>query len=83
MEDSNIKSVEKLSLRFGLFDGNTQVCLQGDNLMAVLTISSNMGKEHFRLDVAKNAIPASYFRLDELIRRENNLLSAWYTLRVN
>ncbi len=60
VEDSIIEFVEKLSLRFGLFDGNTQICLQGDNLMTELTISSNMGKEHFRLDVAKDAIPASH-----------------------
>ncbi len=40
-EDGIVEFIEKLSLRFGLFDDNTQLCLHRDNL----TISSNMDKE--------------------------------------
>ncbi len=45
-EDGIVEFVEELCLHFGLFDDNTQ----GDNLAVELTISSNMGKEHFRIE---------------------------------
>ncbi len=48
-EDGIVEFVEELCLRFGLFNDNTQVCLQGDNLAVELTISTNMSKEHFRI----------------------------------
>ncbi len=48
-EDGVVEFAEKFSLRFGLFDVNTQICLKGDNLMADMTISSNMGKEHYQI----------------------------------
>ncbi len=44
-----VEFVEQLSLRFRLFDDNTQMRLQGDDVAAELTISSKMGKEHFRI----------------------------------
>ncbi len=40
-------------------------------------------KNTFGLDVAKDAMPVSYFPLDYLMRRGNDSLSAWYSLRVN
>ncbi len=48
-EDGIVEFVEELCVRFGLFDDSTQVRLQGDNSAAELTISSNMGKENFRI----------------------------------
>ncbi len=36
--------VEELSLRYGIFDDNTQIRFQGDNVAAELKVSSNMGK---------------------------------------
>ncbi len=48
-EDGIVEFVMELCLRFGLYDDGTQIRLQGDNLAAELTISMNMGKEHFRI----------------------------------
>ncbi len=45
-EDGIVEFIEE---RFGLFDDNTQIRLQGDNLAVELTISWNIGKEHFRI----------------------------------
>ncbi len=47
MKDGIVEFVEKLSLRFGLVDDNTQICLQGGSLMVDMAISSNRGIEHF------------------------------------
>ncbi len=47
--DGIVEFVEKLCLRFEHFDDSTQFRLQGDNSAAELTVSSNMGKEHFRV----------------------------------
>ncbi len=47
--DGVVELVEELCLRLGRFDGNTQVRLQGDNLAVEVTISTNMGKEYFRI----------------------------------
>ncbi len=49
-----------------------------DILDAERTISTSMGKHTFGLEVAKDAMPVSYFRLDGPIRRENN-----FTFRLN
>ncbi len=46
MEDGIEEFVDELGLRFGLFDDNTQIRLQGYNLVVELAISSNLGKEH-------------------------------------
>ncbi len=43
VEDGVEEFVDELSLRFGLFDDNTQIRLQGYNLAAELAISSNLG----------------------------------------
>lgn len=40
-------------------------------------------KNTFELDVAKGAMPVLYFHLDYLMGHDSDLLSAWYTLRVN
>ncbi len=47
-EDGIVEFVE-ICLRFRLFDYNTQICLQGDSLMAAMAISSIMEIEHFRI----------------------------------
>ncbi len=44
VEDGIEEFVDELSLRFGLFDDNTQIRLQGYNLAAELAISSNLAK---------------------------------------
>ncbi len=43
VEDGIEKFVDELGLRFGLFDDNTQIRIQGYNLAAELAISSNLG----------------------------------------
>ncbi len=48
-EGCNVEFVEYLSLRLGLFDDDTQIRLQGNNLATELTISSNMSKGQFRI----------------------------------
>ncbi len=48
-EDGIVEFVEELSLHVRLFDDDTSIRLQGYNLAAELTISSNMNKEHFRI----------------------------------
>ncbi len=49
MEDGIVEFVEKLSLRFGLVDDNTQICLQSGSLMADMAVLSNRDIEHFRV----------------------------------
>ncbi len=82
-EDGIAEFAEKLSLRFGLFDVNTQINLQDDNLTTDMTISSNMSKEHFRILCCQGRDNLSVFRLDDLMRCKNNLLSDLYIFRVN
>ncbi len=66
-----------------LFDDNTQIRLQGDNLAAELTMSSSMGKKTLSdWNFSNDTMPVSYFRLDYPMRRESDSLPAWYTLRV-
>ncbi len=48
-EGDIVEFVEELILCYGLFNDNTRTSLQGDNLVAELTISSNMGNWHFRI----------------------------------
>ncbi len=68
-----VKIVEELCLHLGFFDDNTQIRLQGDNLVAELTISSNVDNEHCQIGCC----------LDDLMRRGSDLLSAWYTMMAN
>ncbi len=49
VEDGIVEFVEEHCLRFGLFNDNIHIRLQGNNLAAELTIVSNMGKEHFQI----------------------------------
>ncbi len=52
-ENGIVEFVEKLSMVFGLFDDNIQICLQSANLMTEMTISSNMGKKHFQCFICR------------------------------
>ncbi len=42
-ENDTVELIDKFSLRNGLFDDNTHICLQNDNLPAKMTMLSNMG----------------------------------------
>ncbi len=76
-EDGVVEFIEE---HFRLFDDNTQ----GDNLAVELTISSNMGKEHFRIESCQGRDAwFVFFRLDDLMTPKSDLFSAWYTRRVN
>ncbi len=57
-----------------------EIRFRENTLATELTIASNLGKNIFGLDFAKGTMPVSYFRLDDLMRHESELLSAWYTL---
>ncbi len=67
--------VEELSMYFGVFDDNNQISLQGDILAAGLTI----------LDVRIGCCQGhdACFVFPSVMRRDSDLPSAWYTLRVN
>ncbi len=70
MENGIVGLTEKLSLRIGLIEGNAPIRLQGDNFY------QSGAKNAFGLDTANDEMSVSYICLDDLMRREDNLLSA-------
>ncbi len=70
VENGIVGLIEKLTLRIGLFEGNAPIRFQGDNFY------QSEAKNTFGLDVANDEMSVSYIRLDDAMRREDNLLLA-------